>query len=75
MSSEEPTPTAGDFTHLIAKSVADLRELLAPLDEATLGYRRHLETQGWSPPVAEQMALWFYAAKMAGFVAAAGKPS
>lgn len=46
--------------HKLAEALADLRERLAPLDEAALGYRRQLEEQGWSPTAAEQMALAFH---------------
>lgn len=44
----------------LAQAVAQVREMLAPVDEATLGYRRQLEENGWSPQAAEQMALSFH---------------
>lgn len=34
--------------------------MLAPRDEATLGYRRPLEADVWSPEAAEEMALSFH---------------
>jgi hypothetical protein len=55
--------------HEIAKGIAQLRELLAPIDEAVSGYRKQLEESGWSPTVAEAMALEFHRMLMANVTA------
>jgi hypothetical protein len=49
-----------ELAHQIAQAVAQLREVLAPIDEAAAGYRKQLEEQGWSPTAAETMALSFH---------------
>lgn len=49
-----------EVAHQLAQAVAQMREMLAPVDEATLGYRRQLEENGWSPEAAEEMALSFH---------------
>jgi hypothetical protein len=46
--------------HQLAQGIAQLRELLAPIDEAAAGYRKHLEEEGWSPTIAEHMAFEFH---------------
>lgn len=51
----------GELAHQLAEGIAKIREALAPIDEATLGYKRQLEEQGWSPTAAEKMALAFHA--------------
>lgn len=51
--------------HDLANGIAQLREILAPIDEAATGYRAHLEKQGWSPTAAETIALDFHRALMA----------
>jgi hypothetical protein len=50
-----------DSTNRLASGIAQVREYLAPIDEAALGYRRQLEQAGWSPTAAEKMALAFHA--------------
>jgi hypothetical protein len=51
--------------HQLAEGIAQLREMLAPIDEAAVGYRKHLEEQGWSPTIAEHMAFEFHRTLMA----------
>lgn len=68
--SEPPAMSVADAANHYARGVANMRELLAPLDEATLGYRAQLEATGWSSPAAEQMAVMFYTSQMIGFTAA-----
>jgi hypothetical protein len=46
--------------HQIAEASATMRQVLTPVEEAALGYRKHLEQQGWSSATAEKMALRFY---------------
>ena len=48
----------------LANNIANWREIMAPLDEATAGYRAQLESDGWSTPAAEQMAIGFYTLQM-----------
>lgn len=52
------------ITNELANNIANWREIIAPLDEATAGYRAQLEAEGWSAPAAEQMAISFYALQM-----------
>lgn len=40
----------------IANHLAELQETLTVVEEAARGYREHLERQGWSPTMAEQLA-------------------
>lgn len=40
----------------LARSLADIQETLKVVEEAARGYRQHLEAQGWSPSMAEQVA-------------------
>jgi len=49
------------MAHEVTRAVANLREVFAPIDEATAGYRAQLEAAGWSPQIAEQMADRFHA--------------
>jgi hypothetical protein len=56
---------ADDMMHQLAQGIAQLRELLAPIDEAAAGYRKHMEEQGWSPTIAEHMAFEFHRTLMA----------
>lgn len=72
--SEDPAPDedqaedqadGGEFdghaaAHAVAEGLANWRAALAPLDEAVLGYRRQLLSDGWSPDAAEEMALTLY---------------
>lgn len=53
-----------DIANELARNVANWREVLAPLDEATAGYRVQLEADGWSPAAAEQMAISFHTLQM-----------
>ncbi len=53
-------PEPSEAAHTIAEMAAQMREMLTPIDEATLGYRRQLEEEGWSAQAAEQMALSFH---------------
>lgn len=55
-SSVDPSAAAGR----VAATLAQVRETLAPIEEAARGQRAHLEAAGWSPAVAEQMAVSFY---------------
>jgi hypothetical protein len=61
MTSFDPNQIA----HQMAEAVAQIREALAPIDEATMGYRKQLEEQGWSPTAAETMALGFHSLLLA----------
>ncbi|GGK61343.1 hypothetical protein Sme01_03040 [Sphaerisporangium melleum] len=61
-----------DVAHKLAQAVAQMREMLAPLDEATLGYRRQLEETGWSPEAAEEMALSFHRMAIGQMASSAG---
>jgi hypothetical protein len=38
----------GEMAHQVAQGIASMREALAPLDEATLGYKAQLIEAGWS---------------------------
>lgn len=65
----KPTPAAPDEpgedrAHAFAQGLASDRELLAPLDEAAIGYRTQLVADGWSPEAAENMALAFYGTQL-----------
>ena len=51
---------AAAIAHQIAQGVAQLRECMAPIDEAVTGYRQQLQEAGWSPTAAEQMAVEFH---------------
>jgi len=62
----EPLDTA-TMAHGVATAIAQMREVLAPIDEAVAGYRAQLEKEGWSPTVAEDMALSMHRALMASF--------
>lgn len=60
-------------THQLAEGIATMREMLAPIDEATAGYRKQLEAAGWSPTAAETMALQFHALLMAQLITGSRK--
>ena len=62
--SEQPFDV-GQITHDFATAIAQMRDILAPIDEAVLGYRKQLEEEGWSPTAAETMALEFHRMLMA----------
>lgn len=49
-----------DMAHGVAETIANLREVFAPMDDAALGYRAQLIEAGWSSSVAEQMAAQFF---------------
>ena len=70
--SEPIDPTAA--AHEFAKGLAVFREIVAPVDETVLGYRRQLEADGWSPTAAEHMALSLHGVLMAQLVAAITNP-
>jgi hypothetical protein len=70
--SEPIDPTAA--AHEFAKGLAVFREIVAPIDETVLGYRRQLEAAGWSPTAAEQMALSLHGVLMAQLVAGLTSP-
>lgn len=55
-------------TNEVAKGIANIRQTLAPIEEAARGYRAELEKNGWSPTVAEQMAFQFHAYLMVQFM-------
>ena len=64
VSGADVEPSQDESLHALAEGLAQWRERLAPLDEATLGYRAQLESNGWSPAAAEQMAVSFYATQI-----------
>ncbi|PRX95590.1 hypothetical protein [Allonocardiopsis opalescens] len=41
----------------VAEGMHNVAELVAPIDEHALGYRRKLERDGWSATAAEAMAV------------------
>lgn len=49
----------------LAEAIAGIKQVLAPIDEATSGYRKQLEAAGWSSYAAEKMALEFHRMLMA----------
>jgi hypothetical protein len=56
-----PDPLSNDdMAHGVAETIATMREVFAPMDDAALGYRAQLVAAGWSSSVAEQMAAQFF---------------
>lgn len=53
-------PDPHQFANQLAEAIALINQMIAPVDEAALGYRRTLEEQGWSPTAAEEMALNYH---------------
>lgn len=49
-----------EMANHLAEAIAGIKQVLAPIDEATIGYRKQLEEAGWSPTAAEHMALEFH---------------
>jgi cobalamin biosynthesis protein CobD/CbiB len=48
----------------VARMMADIREVLAPVSEAAIGEKDRLEAEGWSPTIAEQRAFMLFAEGM-----------
>ena len=67
------TLASSDVTHGLATAIAEMREMLAPIDEAVTGYRKQLEGAGWSPTAAETMALELHRLLMANIIASAAQ--
>jgi hypothetical protein len=57
--------------HQVALAIAGMRQVLAPIDDAALGYRAQLEGQGWSAAAAERMAFQFHQSVMANVLSGA----
>ena len=54
-----------EMANQLAQAIAGIKQVLAPIDEATSGYRTQLEAAGWSSHAAEKMALEFHRMLMA----------
>lgn len=52
--------TPEEMSNHVAHWCADAREILAPVEEASLGYRAHLIEQGWATSSAETMSVEFF---------------
>lgn len=59
------------IAHQFAEGIARMRGAMAPLDEATLGYRTQLIGSGWSQEAAEDMAVQFFTMLMSKLVCGA----
>lgn len=57
-----------------AEALAQLLANLQPITEATIGYRKQLEAEGYSPTAAEAMSVRMHEAMMAVVVAELAKP-
>lgn len=60
----ENLPDPHDFANQLAEAIAKFNQMIAPIDEASVGYRHRLEEQGWSPTAAEAMALNYHSQLM-----------
>lgn len=58
----------GQIVHEVAQAAANMRQVLAPIEEAARGYRAEMEANGWSPTVAEQMAFQLHLTLMSQFM-------
>jgi len=55
------------LTHGFAEALANFNSLIQPMQEAVDGYRADAERRGYSPTVAEAMAMEFHSYLMAQF--------
>lgn len=63
-----PQQSPGELAHEFAKSCANFSEILAPLRDATNGYKQSYMADGWSEEAAEAMAVQYHAAMIAPFI-------
>jgi membrane protein implicated in regulation of membrane protease activity len=60
---KDAQPTAeqvDDMAQQLTTGLAQVAELMEPVTEAAVGYRRKLEAHGYSPTVAEQLAAQYH---------------
>lgn len=62
-------------TQVLAEAMASMTEMLGPVMEAVDGYKAEAERRGYSPTVAEAMALDFHRMVIAQMVSALGGKS